>query len=382
MGKYDLKLLEKEIEKKWLLLIIGVCALLLIVFMLLLSGQSTTTVLAVAAIGIIAIAAPYFAINFIAFQKIKLAEDAYPNFLRDMTQAVNSGMTIPQAIATASETEYGALSQYVKKLHTWLSWDIPFPQAWNAFTVLLKKSGLIQRINGVIIESFLAGGDIGAILSSLSEDVDTIKQMEAEKRSTMAQHLVVMYVVFFVFLGIIITLHKILLPILYLQRFGVFAGVSFRPAEVLNIEYFKNLFFLMTLVQAGSLGIIAGQITEEKLIAGFKHVLVMLAIGIVAFLLLVLPSKLTFDAEVTPQAVGIGQTITVTGRVFWDAQPAGGARIEIITPVGETVTLFADSLGEFTTNLIAPTQPGTYAVSIMMSHGSEARTETRTLLVT
>jgi hypothetical protein len=47
------------------------------------------------------------------------------------------------------------------------------------------------------------------------------------------------------------------------------------------------------------------------------------------FFLFIFPSKLTFDLEVTPQAVGIGQTFTINGRVFYDATPAGGAQIEI-----------------------------------------------------
>ncbi|MEM2874296.1 MAG: type II secretion system F family protein [Candidatus Nanoarchaeia archaeon] len=372
----------KKLDKKLLIPIFGAPILTLFAAVLILVNASSTTILATIAIGVILLASPYFALEFLEFRRIRLAEDTYPNFLRDLAQAVNSGMTIPQAIATIAETEYGTLSNYIKRLHSWLAWNIPFPEAWSNFTSLLKKSEMITRINGIIIESFLAGGDIGAVLSSLAEDVDIIKKMEADKRTTMQQHLIVMYVVFFVFLGIIVILHQILLPILYLQRFSVFAGVSFRPAELLTVDYFKNLFFLMTVIQAASLGAIAGQITEEKLIAGFKHTVVMLAIGIIVFLLLILPSKLTFETEVTPQSVGLGQPITVSGRVFFDAQPAGGAKIEIIGPSGELMTLFADSLGAFSTIIIAPTQPGQYQISILMSYGSEVRTETKAIIVT
>ena len=57
------------------------------------------------------------------------------------------------------------------------------------------------------------------------------------------------------------------------------------------------------------------------------------------------------------------------------------AQIEIQGPAGELVTLFADSLGEFTTTMSAPTQPGNYYVTVLMVYGSESRTETRTILV-
>jgi len=368
-------------KNKLLLPVVGGLVLGIIAIILILAKQPSTILISVLALGIIGISLPHFILSYGAFRDIRAAEEAYPNFLRDLTQSVSSGMTIPQAIAMASQTEYGALTKYVKKLNTNMAWNTPFPEAWSKFTDLLKASEMISRINGIILESFHSGGDISAVLESLSGDVDTIKKMEADKHGMMLQHLAVMYVVFGVFLSIIVILYKILLPILYLQRFGSFSGLAFRPSELLGVDYFKNLFFIMTLVQAGSLGIIAGQITEEKLIAGFKHVIIMLAVGIVVFFLFIFPSKLTFDLEVTPQALGIGQSYTVAGRMYFDSQPAGGARVEILDATGELSTLFADNLGEFTTTFKAPTQPGTYQISVMMVYSSESSTATRTVTV-
>jgi hypothetical protein len=135
------------------------------------------------------------------------------------------------------------------------------------------------------------------------------------------------------------------------------------------------------MVQAASLGMIAGQITEEKLIAGFKHVIIMLSIGIFVFLLFIMPSKLTFTVEATPQSLGVGQSFTLSGQVYFDAQPAGGAKIEVVTPSGEPMTLFADSLGQFSTTIVSPTQPGTYQLSVLMTFGSDVRTISKTITV-
>jgi pilus assembly protein TadC len=368
-------------QNKYLLPAIGATIVGSLVLVLILLGQSSPVIISAIAIGIIGIALPHFILEYLKFVDIRETEAAYPNFLRDLTQSVSSGMTIPQAITVASQTEYRALTKYIKKLNTNLAWGAPFPEAWARFTTLLKDSEIISRINGIILESFHSGGDISDVLEALSEDVDIIKRMEADKRAMMAEHLAVMYVVFGVFLSIIVILYKILLPILYLQRFGAFSGLAFRSSELLGVEYFKNLFFIMTLVQAGSLGVIAGQITEEKMIAGFKHIVIMLAVGIAVFFIFIFPSKLTFDMEVTPQSLGIGQSFTVAGRVFYDAMPSGGAQIEIQGPTGELTSLFANSLGEFSTNLQAPTQPGSYYVTVMMTYGSESRTETRTIVV-
>ncbi len=368
-------------QNKYLLPAIGATIVGSLVLVLILLGQSSPVIISAIAIGIIGVALPHFILEYLKFVDIRETEAAYPNFLRDLTQSVSSGMTIPQAITVASQTEYRALTKYIKKLNTNLAWGAPFPEAWARFTNLLKDSEIISRINGIILESFHSGGDISDVLEALSEDVDIIKRMEADKRAMMAEHLAVMYVVFGVFLSIIVILYKILLPILYLQRFGAFSGLAFRSSELLGVEYFKNLFFIMTLVQAGSLGVIAGQITEEKMIAGLKHIMIMLAIGIAVFFIFIFPSKLTFDMEVTPQSLGIGQSFTVNGKIFYDAMPSGGAHIEIQGPTGELTSLFANSLGEFSTTLSAPTQPGTYYVTVMMTYGSESRTETRTIVV-
>jgi hypothetical protein len=67
--------------------------------------------------------------------------------------------------------------------------------------------------------------------------------------------------------------------------------------------------------------------------------------------------------------------------MYFDSQPAGGARVEILDATGELSTLFADNLGEFTTTFKAPTQPGTYQISVMMVYSSESSTITRTISV-
>ena len=150
-------------------------------------GAASTTIIASSALGIILIIAPYLSLNFISFREIKNAEEEYPNFLRDIAQNVSAGMTLPQAIQTSSDSEYGALSKYIRKLNIWLSWSTPFPKAWQKFTDLLHKSELIVRINNIVLESFHTGGDVKTTLNSLAEDVNLLKQMESEKKSVMKE---------------------------------------------------------------------------------------------------------------------------------------------------------------------------------------------------
>ena len=344
-------------------------------------GLSSTSILAIFSFGVIGIFTPYMIFGYLEFKEIRDAEEGYPNFLRDLTQSVNSGMTLPQAVATSAQTKYGVLSKYVTKLNAWLSWGTPFPEAWQRLTLALEKSELIKRINGIVLEAFHSGGDISDVLNALADDVTLLKRLEADKKSLMQEHIVVMYIVFFIFISIIVILFKILIPILYIQQLGVFGGLALRPAEQLSVDYFKNLFFLLTIIQAACMGLIAGQITEEKMIAGAKHIAIMVAIGAFAFFVFIFPSFLTLQVNVFPENPALNQKVTITGSVYFEAQPAAGAKIDIVTPQKEIITVFTDGLGEFDTFVTAPTQPGTYILSVTATYRSETQMFSKTITV-
>ncbi|MEK6807450.1 MAG: type II secretion system F family protein [Nanoarchaeota archaeon] len=352
---------------------------ILALILFLLKTQSTTIV-AVFAIALVAVLMPYLAYGFLEFKEITQAEEGYPGFLRDLAQAISSGMTIPQALQTTAHARYGVLTKYVQKLNNWVSLGIPFPDAWKKFTGALEKSNMIKRINGIVLEAFVSGGQMGAVLSSLATDVILLKRIEEDKKSAAQQHVIVMYIIFFIFLGIIAGLYKILIPILYIQKIGAFSGISLRPGEELSIDYFKNLFFAMALIQSACIGLISGQISEEKLIAGLKHVVVMIAIAIFTFFTIIYPASLALEVHVFPETPGIGQNIAVSGSLQMESTAASGATVEILGPSREIQQLVADSQGEFTTLFKAPLQPGAYSVVITANYRGE--TDSKTVWVT
>src|SRR3989344_1830260 len=364
-------------EDKLKLLIMTLPIPFILAIILALAKVQSTIIIAVLSLSTIGVFMPYLLYGFLELKEIRLAEDNYPNFLRDLAQSVASGMTIPNSLHTTAQAKYGVLTKYVQKLNVWVSFGIPFPEAWQRFTNMLGKSSLIKRVNGIVLESFRSGGEMGAVLNSLSSDVILLKRIEEDKKSMAQQHIIIMYVIFFIFLGIIVGLYKILIPILYIQRIGSFSGVALRPAEEIFIDYFKNLFFMMTIVQSACIGFISGQITEEKLVAGLQHVVVMIAIGVFTFFMFVLPAKLALDAHVFPENPGIGQDIGVSGTLSFESSAASGATIEIVGPNREAQQLIADSQGEFTVLFKAPTQPGPYSIIITVNYRSETQSITK-----
>ncbi len=335
-------------------------------------GVKSTTIIAIFALGIILVTLPYLTFSFLEFEEIKKAEDNYPNFLRDLSQAVSSGMTIPQGVDTCAKTKYNMLSKYVEKLNIWLSWDMPFPKAWDRFTKVLSKSSLISRINNIILEAYHSGGDIKTTLGSLSENVSILKQLEAEKKSIMHQQIIVMYLIYFIFIGVIIGVYKILAPIIFIQKLGIFSGISIQAeGGQMTIAYFKNLFLLMTIIESICAGLIAGEISEETMIAGVKHIVVMFAAGVLLFSIFIIPSYLNLDVAVYPTTPNPGAKINIGGKVFFESSAAVGSSVEILTPTGEVRRLFADNVGEFKDVIEAPMAAGKYSIIITANYKKE-----------
>jgi flagellar protein FlaJ len=368
-------------KKKLFILLITLPIPFIISIISFLIGVKSTAIIAMFSLGIILVIFPYLIYNFLEFEEIRKAEDNFPNFLRDLSQAVSAGMTIPQAVDTCAKTKYNVLSKYVEKLNIWLSWDVPFPKAWERFTKLLSRSSLISRVNNIILEAYHGGGDIKSTLGSLSENVSILKQLEAEKKSIMHQQIIVMYLIYFIFLGVIIGVYKILAPIIFIQKLGIFSGISIQEGGQMSITYFKNLFLLMTIVESICAGIIAGEISEETMIAGIKHVVVMFAVGVLLFSIFIIPSQLSLETAIYPVTPTPEAKINIGGKVFFESSAAVGASVEILTPDNEVRKVFTDNVGEFKDIIVAPMTAGRYRILITANYKKETVSVTEYITV-
>jgi flagellar protein FlaJ len=108
----------------------------------------------------------------------------------------------------------------------------------------------------------------------------------------MLTYLVVIYVSFFVFLGIIVALTVSFIPAIesasqsaaFSGDSGVTTGVFSGLGEV-NTGAYTLLFFHVTLVQGVFSGLIAGQLGEGSVTDGLKHATLLVFVTYVVFLL-------------------------------------------------------------------------------------------------
>ncbi|MBI4020765.1 MAG: type II secretion system F family protein [Candidatus Aenigmarchaeota archaeon] len=259
-------------------------------------------------IGAIIAVLPFFIYKYTTYAWVRSLEGQFPAFIRDLADSRRSGMSFPESIKLATRANYGKLSEEIMLMHNKLSWGIPFIRVLEIFQHRLRQSKLIKEAVTIIKESYKSGGDIASTLQSISRDMVMLKEAEAERASMVKQHVMIMYGVFFMFVGISVMIILVMVPMIQTQPEGLQAGnvgigfsdpcegLALFPCNLFNLvggflgiapgitNYYVSLFFLVVVIEGIFTGLIAGQLGESSIIAGSKHSLIMTFIGIGVFL--------------------------------------------------------------------------------------------------
>ena len=283
-------------------LITLIISLLLIIFALIVGDIGILGNMIILSVFIMII--PQVANYYLEYKDVKEMEIKFPFFLRDLTESIRSGMPLHKAIINASKVDYGKLSREVKKMAYQLTWGV------NIIKVLEQaekrsQSRIISKNLRIIIETYKTGGEIDKTLDSISNAILTIQETQNERKSTLNQYVVAMYAITYIFIGIIIGISKLLVPIFsssMLSNLGQIGTIVGNPCEsCLYIKsfscapcymyfnvctllgsnketiscYYLGLFLSMIVVQSICSGLVAGQISEGSIKAGIKHSIIM-----------------------------------------------------------------------------------------------------------
>lgn len=280
-------------------------------------------------LGLVTAAVPYGIISFLKSRAIKEVEDQFPSFLNDLAESKRGGMTIIQAFDSAKDTDYGRLNRQIDRIHSELTWGIPFPEVMERFSKRMHESQVIQESISILLQSFRSGGNITDTIESIAEDSKNLKNVLQKKNQKIKQQILIMYIIFFLFVAITIGIYLMLSQLLGLGQpnagalqdtefLGGSGGASnFCNGEIIYAEplcgtakvfgfvpknltsftstratkfkygqmaYYKSLLFLMLMVQGLCTGAVAGQIGEGSPGAGIKHAIIMIPAAFIIFM--------------------------------------------------------------------------------------------------
>lgn len=207
------------------------------------------------------------------FKKVKEIEAIFPKYLNDIAENISAGMTLPQAMRSTINIDYGVMTPYVKEMAAKMSWGISLEKIMNDFA---KKTGskAMKRNVQTIIETHRSGGAMDTIMRSVAQSLIELEKIKKERSASVYAQMVNGYMIYVVFLGVMIGLSSVLVP-------------SFRLTDTLpDLEaVFKEIFRSLIIIQGLFAGLSIGKMAEGTLIAGIKHALVLVVIGYSAFVL-------------------------------------------------------------------------------------------------
>ncbi len=251
-------------------------------------------------LALVAIAAtmPYWLDILRENKRQKEIESRFPEFVRNLSGAIKSGMPAAQAVIHVSDGEYGTLTPYLRKLANQIEWSIPFHKAFINFA-RETENPVIRRAVATVIQAEQAGGNIEDVLTAVTESLLQIKKIKEERKSSIHAQVMQSYIIFFVFLGVMIVIQNLLIP--YMVKFGTVAPdeTGAAPAQVagginMNAELdfsspagfilsfggwllsLNGIFLLMSLIQAFFAGVVLGKLAEGDMTSGLRHSLIMM----------------------------------------------------------------------------------------------------------
>ena len=282
---------------------------------------------------------PYGLISFFKNRAVTEIENQFPSFLKDLAESKRGGMTILKSFESARDTDYGRLNNEIEKVHNQLTWGIPFPEVMERFSKRMSESAVIQESISIIIQSFKSGGNVTDTIQSVAEDAAMLRDTLQEKDSKLKQQLFIIYIIYFLFIGITSGTYFMMGELLGLgtaeegamagmaeimgdgdeegQAIANFCGDNIAPAEPLcttalvfnfvpdnvseigyndpwveeygyaQMAYYKSLLFVILIIQGIAIAALAGQVSAGTPAAGIKHGLILLPIAFVTFIVVV-----------------------------------------------------------------------------------------------
>ncbi|HET6399720.1 MAG TPA: type II secretion system F family protein [Candidatus Thermoplasmatota archaeon] len=221
-------------------------------------------------------------------KRIRRLEERFPDFLRDVASSHKGGLTLPAALLVASRGEYGPLTPEIQKMADQLRWNVAFTEALQLFSDRVRTP-LVQRAVNLILEANRTGGSTTGLLLAAARDAREIKSLETDRRLSMSLYTVVIYVTFFVFLGVAAILYAQFLPQL------VASGEAAADAQAagtqvqglggggISLVAFQKFYFLAAIMQGLGDGLVAGMMGTGRAVLGLQHAFWMVLFAYVTF---------------------------------------------------------------------------------------------------
>ncbi|MFB6091528.1 MAG: type II secretion system F family protein [Haloquadratum sp.] len=225
--------------------------------------------------------------------RVRAIEAEMPDFLSRMASINEAGVTIVRSLERLSDAELGPLGDEIDRVWRDLQWGATVEEALTRLEARTRTPA-VSRAGTLIKNAMAASGDISPVLHIAADEAQETRRLRRERRQEMLTYLVVIYVSFFVFLGIVVALTVSFIPAIESASQsgspvsdvgGIDTGVL-GGLQTVNTDAYELLFFHAAAIQGLCSGIVAGQLGEGSVADGVKHGAVLLGLAYAVFTVL------------------------------------------------------------------------------------------------
>jgi archaeal flagellar protein FlaJ len=205
-----------------------------------------------------------------------------PRLLRDITESVRSGMTLPRALEEASQRDYGPVSKELERAISMFALGANFEDTLMFLAKRLRRP-VALRMCTILVEAQKTGGKLLEVLDTSVELFSSLNSFNEEQKNNMKPYLMTIYMATLTFLVIsFIMLHQFLAPLAAASS-SASSGQSGLLSGVYDINYYASLLFWGALLESIFGGLVVGKIVYRDLTAGLSHSLVLMIITLIFF---------------------------------------------------------------------------------------------------
>jgi len=239
--------------------------------------------------------AVYAVVYEVGKRRTRRVESSVPDFLDRLASVNEAGTSVVGSVRRVADSNLEALTDDLKRTRRDIDWGADVGTALRRLERRVR-SPMTSRAVALVTNAMHASGDIGPVLRIAADESRATWSLRKERRQVMLTYLIVIYISFLVFLGIIASLSVSFIPAIEQAAIpsaggdtGGVPGAPGGPSGIteglgdIDASAYEQLFFHAASVQAVCSGLVAGQLGEGSVADGAKHVVVLLALTLLTF---------------------------------------------------------------------------------------------------
>ncbi len=201
---------------------------------------------------------------------VNKVEEQMPEFLRDIADMKDVGMTLQSAIGIVSTSKLGVLSSELKIVSEDIKWGA---STSSALIRLEERIGLVsvKRAISLVVKASEITDQLREILTIAISDLDHYLKMKSKRFNVSFVYLAVIYLSFGIYLYCSYQLNDAFIA--SFVKMNVKFDISGNVRDM----------FRVAIIIGGFSGLMAGQLTSNNILAGLKHTIVFLVASIVVY---------------------------------------------------------------------------------------------------